>query len=70
MRPPMPRLLVLKKNLLEIFTDLFLGSLFDTVVRKAMIARTFAISGLLLLLTAYLFAAGLLTPVTPTIAWF
>jgi MFS family permease len=35
-----------------------------------MIAGTFAISGLLLLLTAYLFAAGLLTPVTQTIAWF
>src|ERR1700676_4431652 len=49
---------------------LFLGSLFDTVGRKAMIAGTFAISGLLLLLTAYLFAAGLLTPVTQTIAWF
>src|SRR6478752_855281 len=37
---------------------LFLGTLFDTVGRKAMIARTFAISGLLLLITAYLFAAG------------
>jgi hypothetical protein len=35
-----------------------------------MIAGTFAISGLLLLLTAYLFAAGYLTPVTQTIAWF
>jgi MFS family permease len=49
---------------------LFLGSLFDTVGRKAMIAGTFAISGFLLLLTAYLFAAGFLTPVTQTIAWF
>jgi MFS family permease len=49
---------------------LFLGTLFDTVGRKAMIAGTFAISGLLLLLTAYLFAAGNLTPVTQTIAWF
>src|ERR1700691_3874617 len=35
-----------------------------------MIAGTFAVSGLLLLLTAYLFAAGYLTPVTQTIAWF
>ena len=35
-----------------------------------MIAGTFAISGLLLLITAYLFAAGFLTPVTQTIAWF
>jgi MFS family permease len=49
---------------------LFLGSLFDTVGRKAMIAGTFAISGVLLLLTAYLFAAGFLTAVTQTIAWF
>jgi MFS family permease len=49
---------------------LFLGSLFDTVGRKVMIAGTFAMSGLLLLLTAYLFAAGLLSPVTQTIAWF
>jgi MFS family permease len=46
------------------------GTLFDTVGRKAMIAGTVAISGLLLLLTAYLFAAGYLTPVTQTIAWF
>src|SRR6202000_1118083 len=36
---------------------LFLGSLFDTIGRKAMIAGTFAVSGLLLLITAYLFAA-------------
>jgi MFS family permease len=49
---------------------LFLGSLFDTIGRKAMIAGTFAVSGLLLLMTAYLFAAGFLTPVTQTIAWF
>jgi hypothetical protein len=35
-----------------------------------MIAGTFAISGLLFLITAYLFAAGYLTPVTQTIAWF
>ena len=40
---------------------LLLGSLFDTIGRKAMIAGTFAISGLLLLITAYLFAAGFLT---------
>jgi MFS family permease len=49
---------------------LFLGSLFDTIGRKAMIAGTFAISGLLLLMTAYLFADGFLTPVTQTVAWF
>ena len=49
---------------------LFLGTLFDTIGRKIMIAGTFAISGFLLLITAYLFAAGLLTSVTQTIAWF
>jgi MFS family permease len=47
-----------------------LGTLFDTVGRKVMIAGTFANSGLLLLITAYLFAAGFLTPVTQTLAWF
>ena len=49
---------------------LFLGPLFDTVGRKVMIAGTFAVSGLLLLITAYLFAAGFLSPLTQTIAWF
>jgi MFS family permease len=49
---------------------LLLGPLFDTIGRKAMIAGTFAISGLLLLITAYLFAAGFLTAITQTIAWF
>jgi MFS family permease len=47
-----------------------LGPLFDTVGRKAMIAGTFAVSGVLLLVTAYLLAAGYLTAVTVTIAWF
>jgi MFS family permease len=40
---------------------LMLGSLFDTIGRKVMIAGTFAVSGLLLVITAYLFATGLLT---------
>jgi MFS family permease len=48
---------------------LFLGSFFDTVGRRKMIAGTFAVSGLLLCVTAYLFAAGLLTEITQTIAW-
>src|SRR5580700_1201310 len=46
-----------------------LGSLFDTVGRKKMIAGTFAMSGVLLLVTAYLFGAGLLSATTQTIAW-
>ena len=48
---------------------LLLGSLFDTVGRRKMIAGTFAISGLLLLGTALLFGAGLLSGVTQTVAW-
>lgn len=48
---------------------LLLGSLFDTVGRRRMIAGTFAVSGVLLLLTAYLFGAGLLSEVTQTAAW-
>jgi MFS family permease len=49
---------------------LMLGSLFDTVGRKKMIAGAFAISGIFLLVTAYMFGAGLLSAVTQTIAWF
>lgn len=48
---------------------LLLGSLFDTVGRRKMIAGTFAVSGLLLLGTALLFGAGLLSGVTQTAAW-
>jgi MFS family permease len=48
---------------------LCLGSLFDTIGRKKMIAGTFATSGILLLATAYLFAAGWLSAVSQTIAW-
>jgi MFS family permease len=49
---------------------LLLGSLFDTVGRKKMIAGTFAISGILLIITAFMFGAGLLSVVAQTIAWF
>jgi MFS family permease len=48
---------------------LLLGTLFDTIGRRKMITGTFAISGILLLITAALFGAGLLTAVTQTIAW-
>jgi MFS family permease len=48
---------------------LLLGSLFDTVGRKKMIAGTFALSGVLLFITANLFGKGLLTATTQTIAW-
>jgi MFS family permease len=48
---------------------LLLGTLFDTVGRRKMIAGTFAISGALLAFTALLFGAGLLSEVTQTAAW-
>src|SRR6201996_7346494 len=48
---------------------LLLGTWFDTVGRRKMIGGTFAISGVLLLLTALLFGAGLLTEITQTAAW-
>jgi MFS family permease len=48
---------------------LVLGRLFDTVGRKPMIAGTYILSGLLLLVTAYLFNQGTLNSTTQTIAW-
>jgi MFS family permease len=48
---------------------LVLGPLFDTWGRRQMIATTYALSGLLLGLTAVLFVAGLLDAATQTLAW-
>jgi MFS family permease len=48
---------------------LLLGKLFDTVGRRRMIAFTYAMSGLLLLITADLFARNLLDATTLTVAW-
>src|ERR1700761_664570 len=48
---------------------LLLGTWFDTIGRRKMIGGTFAISGVLLFLTALLFGAGLLSEVTQTAAW-
>jgi MFS family permease len=48
---------------------LLLGRLFDTVGRRVMIATTYALSGLLLALTGYLFAVDLLSATGQTIAW-
>jgi MFS family permease len=48
---------------------LLLGRLFDTVGRRAMIAITYAASGVLLAITGYLFAIGVLSAQTQTIAW-
>ena len=48
---------------------LLLGKLFDTVGRKPMIVATYALSGILLAISGWLFAQGLLSAVTQTIAW-
>ena len=48
---------------------LLLGRLFDTVGRKPMIASTYAISGLLLAATGYLFMRGFVSAETQTICW-
>ena len=48
---------------------LLLGRLFDTVGRKPMIAGTYILSGILLLVTAWLFGEGLLSAVTMTACW-
>jgi MFS family permease len=48
---------------------LVLGRLFDTVGRKPMIAGTYILSGLLLLITGMLFKWGMLDATTQTVAW-
>lgn len=48
---------------------LVLGPLFDVLGRKPMITLTYALSGILLALTAWLFREGWLTAQTQTIAW-
>jgi MFS family permease len=48
---------------------LVLGRYFDVWGRRQMIAMTYALSGLLLGLTAILFAAGWLNATTQTVAW-
>ena len=48
---------------------LVLGRLFDSVGRKPMIAGTYILSGVLLLVTAWLFDAGSLNAVTMTACW-
>jgi len=48
---------------------LVLGRFFDTVGRRKMIFATYAISGVLMLLVAFLFEQRLLTAATQTIGW-
>jgi MFS family permease len=48
---------------------LTIGHLFDTIGRKPMIAGTYILSGVMLVVSAVLFDQGLLTATTQTIAW-
>ncbi|MDQ1472994.1 MAG: hypothetical protein QOJ99_4474 [Bryobacterales bacterium] len=48
---------------------LVLGKLFDSFGRKPMIVLTYGISGLLLIISGYLFGIGVLTAHTQAIAW-
>jgi MFS family permease len=48
---------------------LLLGRLFDTVGRKPMIAGTYILSGVLLIITGILFRNGTLDATTQTVAW-
>jgi len=48
---------------------LLLGRLFDTVGRRIMITLTYAMSGVLLAITGYLFSIDVLSAQTQTIAW-
>ncbi len=53
----------------NVLGPILLGRLFDTIGRKPMIASTYALSGILLAVTADLFSRGALTAQTLTIAW-
>ncbi len=48
---------------------LLLGRLFDTIGRKPMIASTYALSGILLAVSGYLFMRGVLSAQMQTVAW-
>ena len=51
------------------FGPLLLGRFFDTIGRKPMITFTYALSGILLAVTGYLFLQGYFTSLTQTLAW-
>jgi MFS family permease len=48
---------------------LLLGRLFDTIGRRIMITLTYALSGVLMILTGWMFAMGWLDAVQQTLAW-
>jgi MFS family permease len=53
----------------NVLGPIVLGHFFDSVGRKAMISSTYALSGILLAVTADLFSRGLFSAETLTIAW-
>ena len=53
----------------NVLGPIVLGRLFDTVGRKIMIASTYALSGAMLTITAWLFGDNLLTASSLTVAW-
>jgi len=53
----------------NVLGPLLLGHLFDTIGRKQMITLTYALAGVLLAATSWLFHARLLTAQTQTLAW-
>jgi MFS family permease len=53
----------------NVLGPVILGHLFDTIGRRKMITATYALSGILLAITGWLFHAGMLTAQTQTIAW-
>ncbi|MBL8569416.1 MAG: MFS transporter [Phreatobacter sp.] len=53
----------------NVLGPILLGRFFDTLGRRPMIAFTYTMSGLLLAGTGWLFAEGLLTAQTQTVAW-
>ena len=53
----------------NVLGPILLGRLFDTVGRKTMIASTYALSGVMLAATAYLFSEALLSAEQLTVAW-
>lgn len=60
---------ILPFALANVLGPLILGPLFDSVGRKAMIAFTYAISGVLLAVSGWLFVQGQLSATEQTIAW-
>ena len=48
---------------------LVIGRLFDTIGRKPMIAATYGVSGILLVVSGWMFREGMLTATTQVMAW-